>query len=413
MTRCERTLSAGRQRRILLLLLSGVGANAAMLAVSALNTFVVARNFGPSGRGAVALAMICANYLSILAGGSLESGILHFRNSDLAPRDALARVAWRYQTRVCVPTVAVGVAALRLIGLPWPTAIVFAMGCAAMTPLSAASALARIAGRTTLSVWIPIVPVLLQQLFGIGAVVTGRDLDATLVVMAVGTLVGAIPSLLVFRTRQGSAAAKGCSQAPGLLNYSLRAHPGALVHAISTRLPSLVLAPFGGRAAVGIFSVGQSLGEVGLLSSQGVLAASLPHTSSHRARLTVRRAVMVSLAAGLPTAAWVALCGTVGRYFVRAAVGRAFDSTVPVLWALAPGLVALSAWRTVAYVGAAMGHGQARTVSAFVGCVVMASLLCVLCPLNGIVGAGIAASAGWAVMLVTWFVLISFARRAV
>ncbi|MHC1560579.1 polysaccharide biosynthesis protein [Actinomycetospora sp. C-140] len=406
------------------LLPSGLAANGAALALSALAVLVTAVVLGAAGRGQIAVLTVLASYSVVAVGLSLESGILHFGSGSTSRRARSLRRDTAVITGVTfvVGVVVLAIACRLLVHPPLSAAltVVFALGYASPVLIPPATAWDRLQGRHHAATWRPVVVLIAQQLGGLVGLWLDPSVAAFVVCGAVASVLAVIATLALHLrpaagrqlgpggdTRNAATTPPGDSAGdhptpptPGrreLITYSVKGHGGVLLHLYAMRVPLIAVSLSAGAAAAGLYSVAAALAEVVIVVSQAQLGRVLAAATGDRGDFTVLRH-QLKLGAVLSLGVGLILLG------VAAVAPRLlptdFATLVLPTAVLLPGIVALGTWRLAAYDLAARGGAGARTTSAAWGASVVTVLLVVLVPAWGVVGAAASATVGFAVMLV-------------
>jgi O-antigen/teichoic acid export membrane protein len=178
--------------------------------------------------------------------------------------------------------------------------------------------------------------------------------------------------------------------------FGLKLHVGFIAQFLNYRLDRFIITFFLGPAAVGIYGIAVLLSELIWNVPGAVSNALYPRTSSTRsdsAELTAR-ACRVSL---LVVGALCVVAAVVGPPLIPLVFGAEFASAGPVLWALLPGVLALTAGKVLApYL---VGHNRpiVATLGSVASLVATVVLDLLLIPRWGILGAGIASSLAYIV----------------
>lgn len=135
------------------------------------------------------------------------------------------------------------------------------------------------------------------------------------------------------------ASGRECRQ---MLGYGLRGHPARLGELMAPRVGILVLGALGSRTDIGLFAAISAIMLQLRLIADSVGIALYPRTAEGGAQVAelVGRSLRL---AGLATAAALALLLSVSTPLVQLLLSEAFLPAVPMMWILAPGILALSA----------------------------------------------------------------------
>jgi len=180
------------------------------------------------------------------------------------------------------------------------------------------------------------------------------------------------------------------------VRFGLKLHFGFIAQFLNYRLDRFIISFFLGPAAVGVYGIAVLLSELIWNVPGAVSNALYPRTSSTRsdsAELTARACRVSLLVVGL----LCVVAAVAGPPLIPLVFGAEFASAGPVLWALLPGVLALTAGKVLApYL---VGHnrpivGTLGSVASLVATIVLDLLLI---PRWGILGEGIASSLAYIV----------------
>lgn len=192
-----------------------------------------------------------------------------------------------------------------------------------------------------------------------------------------------------------------------LVGCGLRYHLGLAAMFLLLRLDVLILNAMSTPAAVGLYTVAVTFIEMAGIVTDATAQVALPHQVDRDLTGSASVTVLITQATVWLASLTVGGLCLVAPVLVPLVCGRDFAASVPAVWALAPGLVALGATRAV---GAHLLRlDRPRRSSAINVGAVLANVAfnLVLIPVWGIVGAGIASSLGYfcmAALQVWWFV---------
>lgn len=245
---------------------------------------------------------------------------------------------------------------------------------------------------------------LLNQLAGLTAVVTlvlffGRKTEMAILGNLVGTLLAVLVSALLlgnFLARRWSvwSVSNRLGQA---LSLGLRGQFGNLATFFNYRLDVFIVNYFLHPAQVGIYAVGVVVSEGLWQIPNAVATALLPRTArtldegaAEFTCLVIRQILVIATVSGLA----IALLSTVA---IPLLFGLQFRPSVPVVWWLLPGVVALSLGKVISADLAGRGKPGLSSIFAAVALFVTVTLDLFLIPRMGIQGAALASSVAYCV----------------
>lgn len=191
-----------------------------------------------------------------------------------------------------------------------------------------------------------------------------------------------------------------------LLGFGLKAGAGGIFGFINTRITSVIIVATGGTAALGIFSVAVSAGEVLLKVSRSVAQAATKRVGSsqrHVAAATVaksnRASTALILTAGIATY-------LLAPWLVDTLYGKAFHAASDALRILLPGIAALSCAGILStFYNYQMGRPIFLVFTSVMNGIVVTTLCLFLVPRFGLDGAAWAATITYinAAAVTTWY----------
>ncbi len=363
--------------------------------VGVVNAFVLARLLGPTGKGDFYLVQLVPTTLLVLGQIGLPSAIAYFAGrgqmTGLARRSmVLALLLAAVAVLLCLlalpvlmhtvfgreatPTVLVAIAIV-------PFTYVFTFGNAILTGRQRVVVYGGIAlGQVVLAL------VLFLVLIGVLGMGTNGAILAYLVYSAVAALAVAIATL--------STPDEGADPTPtpisSLFGYGLRLYPASMSGYFSYRVDVYILAFLAMPAAeLGLYSIAVGLAELLFFLPDSVVTVFFPHVAgSTRAEADDQ--------AGVVTRVTIAATGLMAVPLAIAAVIAvnvllpAYIGSLPALFVLLPGVVMLSASKTLSAYINGIGRGGIVSVTALTALVANIAANLVLIPALGIVGAATA-----------------------
>ena len=390
MTSVDRS-AAAVSRRIVTVLIVRIGA----AIVGVVNAFVLARLLAPAGKGDFYLVQLVPSTLLVLGQIGLPSAIAYYAGrgqlTGLARRSMILALALSIidmlLTLAALPVLMSTVfqhvdRSLVLVAIAIvPFTYVFTFGNAILTGRQRVVIYGAIAfGQVVLAL------VLFLVLIGVLGFGVGGAILAYLIYSAVGALAVAIAA---FRTPQDGVV-KEPAPVSSLFNYGLRLYPASLSGFFSYRADVYLLALLGTSAAnLGLYSIAVGLAELLFFLPDSVVTVFFPHVAGGtraeadgQAGVVTRVTIAATGLAALPLA--------VAAIIAVNLILPAYVGSLPALFVLLPGVVMLSASKTLTAYLNGIGRGGIVSITALtsLGANVVANL--VLIPIFGIVGAAAA-----------------------
>jgi O-antigen/teichoic acid export membrane protein len=371
---------------------------------------VLARWFGPAGKGAVSLLTVTPIMLAVVAGVGLDYALNHaghqrgVRVHAVFSRALLLGLGSAAVIGTVLLSDLAGVRTFLYRGVPrelsaatrWsfaiiPAEVLFTLG----------GMLAITVGRPVLFGQMRVVRrtlVLAAVLVAVGIFGARSDVGITAIVI---TQVGAIG----FVGLAGAIIAGWRGDSPGtgwggLARQGALAWPARLAERLQTRVDFVLLGVLASGAAVGVYSVGTALAEM-LYFVTGSLSTVL---FSHRVE-PGRGVHHLTLRMMLPIGAALALvAGLAGSAIIPLVYGEDFGAGVPVLWLLLPGALSMSLVQIASPYLVQSGHARSVSAAQLTGLAVNLCLNLVLIPALVERGAAVASSVSYTLtfLIVAW-----------
>jgi O-antigen/teichoic acid export membrane protein len=363
------------------------------LGLRVLSIALLALELGPAGQGTVALAALIATLGAGLASVGLEPGLL--TTAALPVSRPSARAALWTQTLVVAVAVTAALAAIAVVGHVEDAIVVGVLAVPALLFLRLAAACALGEHRPRVFVALTVLPWLAYFAWIAGLAASETLTQRSALIALAGSLVAtafcsAIPVAWTFKPRLE------LPWRSRTYSVGLRVFPGFVAQLANYRFDQLVVAAVLSRSQLGLYTVAVAGAEAGTLPAQGTASAVIPDaTRTKSERGSYRSAAVVS--AGLALAA--------APIFVLAlwiVLPEYRDSLVPYALLL-PGVAAVAASKVVAAHMIGRGQSWATSEVALKTLIVSVPLTLLVIPLFGIVGAAIASSISYAIML--WLLL--------
>jgi O-antigen/teichoic acid export membrane protein len=378
-----------------LLLIGRLGATALAFVTAP----IVARTIGPDGRGETAAAIALFNIVPILLGIGIPLEVR--RLSALGKSSAAIRTA-RLLFVAAVPiAVAIGVLGWFTIFATFkPEARLVAAVGIAMCPLmmmwtcdsSVLVAKGRYRGVMALQLVQPSAYLALVLIFALGGWLTTATV---LVANIAGTLAACVTGITLTRISTRGERYPAFT----LLRGGVRYAGSSIAETASSRLDQVIALPLMGAFQAGIYSVAVTIATIPLALGQALGAAYFPliaRASGESRRVHKESAIRASFAMSAIAAPLLFLGSWLG---IPLLFGDGFAAAVPVAWICGIGTCALIAGYVCSLALAAEGRGYAMTFAQVGALVLSITLLFLLAPEYGAIGAAAASSMGYVVLL--------------
>jgi O-antigen/teichoic acid export membrane protein len=392
------------------------------LVLSILNSAILVRRLGPSGKGILDLAVLVPQMLGLILGLGLGvanvyfTGTRRFGLSVLTSNSAAFTLIASGAGVVIVAVLYVtGLFGRILPGVPLTVIVVATIGLPAVIGLSYLNGILMGLNRITTANLITVAQgaaVLLMNLLLVVALRVGLvgAVAASITGSGVALLLAGIALLRLgpsFRPRWDPVVAGAT------VSFGTRAQVGNIMQTLNYRLDAFLVNGYRGTADVGIYGIAVRMAELLWYLPNAVGFVILPKAASatHK-ELNAFTPRVFWLTLGLTTlgATGIAL---VGRWFIVAVFSAAFaPAYLPMLWLL-PGVVFLGGAKVLSNEMAGRGYPQYNAWNSGIALVLTVVLDITLIPKHGIVGAAIASSVSYtAGLLIAVLFYLRVRRRA-
>jgi len=218
----------------------------------------------------------------------------------------------------------------------------------------------------------------------------------------------AIPALLTVVSAWTGAKPGGEPVTRGeMLRYGLQVHWGNLAQRANLSLDSFLINPFVGPAGVGLYSVAVMLAQLSWLAPGAMSEVLFPRVAAGKHDDTAQLSAFLGRTALLLATVPALGLALLGRPLIGLVYGAEYLPATTALWALLPGVIALSLGMVLSQYLAGIGRPVYNSIGSVIALAVNLAALFTLVPRYGIVGAGIATSMAYIIQagLVTVFFL--------
>src|SRR5262245_40846996 len=381
-----------------------MGLRVATYAAGFLASILLARSLGPVGRGLYALPLAVLGIVMALAPLGLEHA-----NVALASRGVRAPVLWANATvsALALSVVAFVVLAVLAVAIPGtigglpPSWYVVVLAQVPMLLLTLYwSSVLQLEHRfRSVAVGVLVATaahtVVVVVLFAADALTPFRVLVLTWVVNGLTWL-----WILATGVRHRVA---GWEPDRGALRegvaFGFKVHGGAVAFFLLLRVDQVLVQALAGFRALGLYALAVTIAELLWLVCEPLAIAALPHQARADRTIDRRLAYATSRLALLLASAGGAVLWVAAPFLIELVYGSSFRDSASLLRWLLPGIVALSAARPLATLLLRDGRPVLLTVMGLVVLALNVALDLVLIPSFGAIGASIASSAGYLMLL--------------
>lgn len=416
-----------RQRGLVAGASLALAAQVATIGAASIMSVIIARMFGPSGTGTVALLTNLLAALTLVGAFGLPTGITYV----VSRGQWAARTAYRQSQLLALGLGIVGfatglafVAATKTSvfhGVTWKMALLVLAGVPFSLSWTFLGSLA-----LAESLYVPYAVLSFSRAFfslvlsAAGAI--GFGLVGAVAGIALAQPLAAVYSSLVLTRRlrrDGVGAEAQAPSPPGLRqasSFGLKAWSADLLQFLNYRLDLFLLGAFGTQAAVGHYSIAVSLTTLAWLAPSAVQQVLLPRAASlHKAASAgtislveadhaAARAIRHTVVLQAPTALGLVTVLAVG---VPVIYGSTFQQSILLGLLLLPGVVILGVGKVVSAVVTGRGKPVYSLYAGLITVPVTVALYALLIPSSGAVGAAIASSISYTLSTVLALVFLA------
>lgn len=381
-------------------LLAILGGQVASGVVALLTEVSYARFLGPASRGLISLGLMSVAFGTLVGGFGGEGTIIYWSSRAKKAYDWLPAVALWGLLGCCVacalwiltfgrvhPSFLHGMtqSSARIVLVSIPAAILFAYSMALL------SGSERFRVRSVFAV--------LRQLAGMAAFLTammlfGRSTEAALFGNFIGLLAGSAVTLYLLRDslRDFWKIGNARAELKPTLAYGLRGQAGNLATFFTYRFDVFIVNYFLPPAQLGYYALGVAVSEALWQVPQAMASALFPRTArtveegaSQFTCFVLRQVFLLTCLGGI-------LLAAASPFAIPAVFGASFKPSVPVIWWILPGTIALSLAKVGCADLAGRGKNGYSSVFSLVCFAVTITLDWLLIPRMGILGAALASS---------------------
>ncbi len=393
-----------------------------LLVAGSVQSIVVARALGPSGKGLIALAFLVPSALSLLTATGFAASTVYF--ASRVDRRTLANHSYSF-------VAAASGLALAVVAVAFATSLTDSVvpglrnGLLVVACLAIPAAIAHDVQNAMLQGLGLIrrmnsIRVFAASLALVAAAVSAGALNAGPLGVAAASL-GAtwLATLVETRTlaRLGARVGFGIDRrtAVAQLRYAASDHVGGVVQYLNYRLDQFMVAGFLGARALGLYTIAVALAEMLWLAANAAASVVFPHIARERGAPSFSRTVRLAFGAFVLSLLGAAALALLGRWIIVLMYSDSFEAAYTALLWLLPGACVFGPAKI--FLSDLAGRGRPGIYSgvAGIGLVLTIVLDMILVPRWGIKGAAAASSAAYiAVSLaatVSFFVVRRDARN--
>lgn len=380
--------------------------------LGAVSTVVVARALGPERRGAYAVLVTIATVALVLGNLSVESAhtSLWSRAADRGAVAANALALGLGMGGICAIGTAV-VAALDPAALPVPDYGLLLVALLSIPCNMSAMLLSNVltlSGRIRVVNWGGLLSVVVYCGTLVLLTAAGRLTLGWVVVM--WTASAAVPPAVAAAVVRPRLRDRDPALARRALGMGLRYHPGYISLYLLLRIDVLILNALTSRTSVGLYSVAVMLMDLTRTAADSIAQVTLHQQMGGDHDSAVALTIRTTRLSALLAAGSVGLMCAAAPVLIPVVYGPAFAGSVAPLLALAPGLIALGATRTLGSFLLRL-HRPVLTSGLAVGALVAnVALNLVLIPVWGIVGCALVSSVSYCALAglqLAWFARVA------
>lgn len=368
---------------------------------------VVARYFGPEGRGQITLVSAVYGQVALIFTLGVDVALVHFVGRERKGASALDKAArgLAFSLGLLAATISVVLVGI----LAWDfgdEAVPIALAAAtAAGPLVASMVLqgqlvglgrlVEVAGINSLRGVFALVTVLPVALGGLSAV-------AALAMYALAEYVVLIVTIIVSRRAVGPSHHGNCRDAISrLIKYGLTGHVGNVAQAVNYRLDIVLLGAIAGVVELGKYSVAVVFAEL-LWVFPLVMKNYVSHRMATSEGLVSNEIALATMRASIIVGAFVgAVLCILPAWLITPVFGAEFSDSVQLLWILIPGALAMALYQIMMSDVMTRGNPGLKSVTASIGCIVTLVLCILLIPRFGAHGAAVGTSVAYIVTLLS------------
>lgn len=386
--------------------------SAAKFALGAVSTIVVARELGPERRGAYAVLVTISTVAMIMGNLSIESAqtSLWSRTAGRGAVAANALVLGLGVGGICAVGTAV-ITALDPAVLPVPDYGLLLVALLAIPCNMSATLLNNVltlSGQIKVVNWGGLLSVCVYCGILVLLTMSGRLTLGWVIVM--WTASAAIPSVVAGCVVRPRLRDRDRALARRALGMGLRYHPGYVSRYLLLRIDVLILNVLTSRTAVGLYAVAVMLMDLTRTAADSIAQVTLQQQMDGDHDSAVDLTLRTTRLATILVTGSVGLMCAAAPVLIPVVYGPAFTGSIAPLLALAPGLVALGATRTVGSFLLRLNRPLTTSGIALGTLAANVALNVLLIPVWGITGCALISSVSYcalAALQLTWFARVA------
>lgn len=378
----------------------------ATIAVSLVTSVLIARALGPSRKGVVDLFNLLNAFINDLGGLGFGTGLLYFLMVHRRPANAVHGAAAGFSVTAGAAVALVGVCALALLrrafpGLPgWAIVLACCLAPATLYRLIWGNLLTGLSGSVAVY-WLGLGAGLATAAGFVGIWIAHRvSAAAVIMLVAAVTVASGVAALIMLRRRVGLRR-PDASLIRESGKYGLVTYVSAAANTVHFKVDQLMLNSMLGTTAVGVYAVSVRWAETVFLLDAAIFAAAVHRigmSAETESYSLTRRLFLIQLGISVAAAVGIAILSPL---LVTGMYGVAYAGAIVPMLLLLPGVVAWSAGKLLSqYIVLRRGKGTWALAFSIVGLLANVAINVVLIPRLGLVGAGIASSISYGLVIV-------------
>lgn len=387
------------------------------IAASLVTSVLIARSLGPARKGVVDLFNLLNAFINDLGGLGFGTGLLYFLIVHRRPSSAVHGAALGFSLGVGAVIAFGGFIALPLLrgafpGLPtWAIVVGCSLAPATLYRLIWSNLLTGL-NRSVTVYWVGLW-VALATALAFGAIWLAHRVSPAAVIALVGgvTIVAGLASVIVLQ-RQVGLSWPSRTLIRESAGYGAIAYASAAANTLHFKIDQLLLNAMLGTSAVGVYAVSVRWAETVFLLDSAIFAAAVHRigmSAEGESYALTRRLFIIQLGISAAAAVGVAIFSPL---LVTGMYGEAYRGAIVPMLLLMPGVVAWSAGKLLSqYIVLRRGKSAWALAFSVAGMIVNVAANLVLIPRVGLVGAGIASSVSYGLVIVLTIIAFRYLGR--